>query len=97
MANVSRKNLIEKLSKIYKVKEDLVTVYGLRTAFGGGSSTGFATVYDTIDSRKKFDQKHLLIKDGVKDKIKGNRRGKKDLKLRLKKVRGAEKAKIARS
>lgn len=66
----------------------------MRTSFGGGRSTGFATVYDTLDSRKKFDQKHLLVKDGVKDKVKGNRRGKKELKLRLKKVRCAEKAKI---
>lgn len=73
-----------------------MTVYGLRTAFGGGRSTGFATVYDTLDSRKKFDQKHLLIKDGVTTKVKGNRRGKKELKLRLKKVRCAEKAKIRR-
>lgn len=91
---MSRKQLIEKLSKVYKTKEENVTVYGLRTAFGGGKSTGFATVYDTVDARKKFDQKHLLIKDQVAQKVKGNRRGKKELKLRLKKVRCAEKAKI---
>ena len=71
-------------------------MYGLRTKFGGGRSSGFATVYDNIDARKKFDAKHLLIKDKVQEKVKGNRRGKKDLKLRLKKVRSAEKSKLRR-
>lgn len=87
----------KKISQIYKTKEELVSVYGIQTKFGGGRSTGFAMIYDTLDSRKKFDAKHSLVRDKIEEKVKGNRRGKKELKLRLKKVRGAEKSKIRTS
>jgi len=50
--------LRKKLAHTYKTKEELITVYGLQTKFGGGRSTGFAFIYETLDSRKKFDAKH---------------------------------------
>ena len=28
--------------------------------FGGGRSTGFALIYDSLDARKKFDSKKML-------------------------------------
>ena len=87
----------KKLANIYKTKEENISVYGLHTKFGGGRSSGFALIYDTVDSRKKFDAKHLLVRDKVTEKVKGNRRGKKELKLRLKKVRGAEKTKVRKA
>ena len=33
---------------------DLVVAFGFRTAFGGGKSTGFALIYETMDYAKKF-------------------------------------------
>ena len=54
-------------------------------------------MYETVEARKKFDAKHHLIKDKIIEKVKGNRRGKKELKLRLKKVRGADKTKLRKS
>lgn len=32
--------------------------------FGGGKSTGFGLIYDTIDSAKKFEPKYRLIRVG---------------------------------
>ena len=92
--NPSRKSIREKLSKIYKKDENAIVVYGLKTQFGGGKTTGFACVYDDLDSRKKYDQLHQLIRDGLADKVIKGRKAKKELKTRVKKARGTEKAKI---
>ncbi len=32
--------------------------------FGGGKSTGFGLIYDTVDSAKKFEPKYRLIRVG---------------------------------
>jgi small subunit ribosomal protein S24e len=37
LANVSKKDIRERLAKAYKTTPDLVVVFGFRTAFGGGS------------------------------------------------------------
>lgn len=41
-----------KLAAQYKVQDSKqVVVFGLKTAFGGGKSTGFALIYDTLQVR----------------------------------------------
>ena len=92
--NPSRKAIREKLSKIYKKDEKAIVVYGLKTQFGGGKTTGFACVYDDFDSRKKYDQYHQLVRDGLADKKVKGRKAMKELKGRLKRSRGTAKAKI---
>jgi len=37
-------------------------VYGLKTKFGGGKSTGFALIYDNEDYRQKYDSVPRLRK-----------------------------------
>lgn len=46
VANVSRKDLQETISKKMKVDQKYVVVFGMKTKFGGGRSTGFALIYD---------------------------------------------------
>lgn len=60
MANVPKTEITSKLAKTLKVKEDCISIYGLKTKFGGGSSTGFALVYDSADARAKYDNKSNL-------------------------------------
>jgi small subunit ribosomal protein S24e len=43
-----------------KAKEEAIGIFGLKTKFGGGRSTGFALIYDNLDSRKKYDGKKSL-------------------------------------
>lgn len=50
----------EKLSKMYKSTADQIFVFGFKTAFGGGKSTGFGLIYDTLDFAKKFEPKYRL-------------------------------------
>lgn len=50
--NVSRAELQEKLAELYKSPKEQVAVFGMRTHFGGGRSTGFALIYDSAESLK---------------------------------------------
>lgn len=61
-ANVSKAELSEKLAQIYKTDKARVVTFGLRTAFGGGRSTGFGLIYDDEASQKKFEPKYRLIR-----------------------------------
>merc|ERR1712216_514085 len=83
-ANVPKSELREKLAKMYDVSDNAcVSLFGFRTQFGRGKSTGFGLIYDNIDAMKKFEPKHRVIRAGLKEK-----------KNRVKKLRGAEKRKV---
>jgi small subunit ribosomal protein S24e len=60
MANVSKAQIKAKLATTLKAKEENISIFGLKTKFGGGRSTGFALIYDSNDARKKFDSKKML-------------------------------------
>ncbi|KAJ3075724.1 ribosomal 40S subunit protein S24B [Podochytrium sp. JEL0797] len=93
--NVSHKELGEKLAKLYKSSEDCVFTFGFRTAFGGGKSTGFALVYDSLDEAKKVEPKYRLIRHGIGAKGLVSSKQRKERKNRAKKFRGTKKAKAA--
>lgn len=79
---------------MYKTTPDLVFCFGFRTDFGGGKTSGFALIYDTLEYAKKFEPKHRLVRNGLKEKPKGGRKQRKERKNRMKKVRGTAKAKV---
>merc|ERR1712078_377912 len=85
--SVSKVTIKEKLSKMFDSKPEHIAVFGLHSKFGGGRSSGFACIYDDADSRKKYDSKSLLLRDKL--------RSTKEMKGRMKKVRGTAKAKAA--
>lgn len=88
-ANVSKKELREKLGKIYKTDVENVFCFGFRTAFGGGKSTGFALIYDSLDSAKRFEPKYRLARHGlVPEEIRASSKQRKERKNRAKKFRG---------
>ena len=68
-ANVSKDELRTKLSELYKVSKDQVTVFGFRTQYGGGKSTGFALIYDSKDALKTFEPHYRLVRIGEAEKI----------------------------
>jgi ribosomal protein S24E len=61
---VSKAQIKSKLAETLKSKEENISIFGLKTKFGGGRSTGFALIYDSLDARKKFDSKKGLRKVG---------------------------------
>merc|ERR1719380_576402 len=96
LANVSKKDLATKLAVMYKVHDSqCIQLFGFKTAFGGGRSTGFGLIYENLDKMKKFEPKYRLKRAGVGGEKSGaGRRAKKDTKNRVKKVRGKEKKKV---
>lgn len=54
---------------MYKAQKDQVSVFGLRTQFGGGKTTGFALVYDSPEAMKKFEPHFRLVRVGLATKI----------------------------
>ncbi len=38
----------------------MVVCFGFKTAYGGGKSTGFALIYDSLDFLKKNEPKYML-------------------------------------
>lgn len=69
-------------------------MYGLKTSFGGGKTTGFACVYDNFKAREAYDAPHQMIRDSLLPKKEATRKAKKELKTRLKKVSGKRKEEV---
>ncbi|XP_015915084.1 small ribosomal subunit protein eS24 isoform X1 [Parasteatoda tepidariorum] len=92
--SVPKTEIREKLAKLYKTTPDLIFCFGFRTQFGGGKSSGFALIYDTLDFAKKFEPKYRLIRNGFGERQKTGRKQRKERKNRMKKVRGTKKAKV---
>ena len=93
-ATVPKTEVRERLAKLYKTTPDVVYAFGFHTQFGGGKTTGFALVYDTLDYAKKFEPKYRLARHGLYEKKTMARKQRKERKNRMKKVRGIKKAKI---
>ncbi|KAF3353009.1 Sterol regulatory element-binding protein ECM22 [Verticillium dahliae VDG1] len=90
-ANISKEELREKLGSMYKAVKDQISVFGLRTQFGGGKTTGFALVYDSPEAMKKFEPRYRLIRIE-----KASRQQRKQRKNRQKTLRGTAKVKGAK-
>ena len=87
--NVSKADLRELIVKSHSVKDPkCVFLFGFRTKFGGGKSTGFGLIYDNIATAQKFEPKHRLIQAGLATKTETSRKGIKEAKNRGKKVFG---------
>lgn len=46
-----------------------MSVFGFRTQFGGGKSTGFALIYDSEEALKKFEPHYRLVRYDLAKKI----------------------------
>ncbi|XP_011800353.1 PREDICTED: uncharacterized protein LOC105513924 [Colobus angolensis palliatus] len=93
-ATVPKTEIREKLAKMYKTTPDVIFVFGFRTHFGGGKTTGFGMIYDSLDYAKKNEPKHRLARHGLYEKKKTSRKQQKERKNRMKKVRGTAKANV---
>jgi small subunit ribosomal protein S24e len=95
--NVSKDDLRAKLAEVYKSNKDQINVFGMRTQYGGGKSTGFALIYDSVEAMKKFEPHYRLVRVGHATKIeKASRQQRKQRKNRSKEVRGTAKTKGAK-
>ncbi|ORE10417.1 hypothetical protein BCV72DRAFT_301808 [Rhizopus microsporus var. microsporus] len=96
LANVSKDELRAKIAKMYKAEKEVVSVFGFKTHFGGGKTTGFALIYDNLEALKKFEPRYRLVRYGLAEPPKGGRKQRKEKKNREKKFRGVRKTKKVR-
>jgi small subunit ribosomal protein S24e len=54
---------------LYKANKDQIMVFGFRTQYGGGKSTGFALIYDSHEALKKFEPHYRLVRIGAAAKV----------------------------
>ncbi|KAI5947890.1 40S ribosomal protein S24 [Manis javanica] len=66
----------------------------IQNPFGGGKTTGFGMIYDSLDYAKKNEPKHRLARHGLYEKKKTSKKQQKEHKNRMKKVRETAKANI---
>ena len=66
---MSKDELRAKLAEIYKCNKDQTMVFGFRTQYGGGKSTGFGLIYDSHEALKKFEPHYRLVRIGAATKI----------------------------
>merc|ERR1712240_190854 len=64
-ATVAKSDIREKLARMYKATADCIVCFGFRTAFGGGKTTGFALIYDSLDYLKQYEPKYRLARLGL--------------------------------
>ena len=62
-ANVSKADIQAQIAKFRDVRDPTtIFLFGFRSAFGGGKSTGFGLIYDNIDEAQKFEPAHRLVR-----------------------------------
>jgi len=96
VGGVSKEQLRGKLAAINKANENAIVIFGLKGVFGGGRSTAFGLIYDSVDAAKKFEPKYRLKRQGLFDgNIQKGRRGLKDVKKQRNKLRGKAKGAVS--
>lgn len=59
----SKTELRQKLAALFKVADvDRLVVFGIRNQFGGGKSTGFGFIYDSVDALKKIEPRYRQVR-----------------------------------
>merc|ERR1711892_269012 len=74
-ASVPKTEIREKLAKMYKCTADRIFAFGFTTNFGGGKTSGFALIYDSMDQAKTFRKQKKGRKNRMK-KVRGTKKAK---------------------
>jgi len=95
LPNVPKTELQTRIGKVYHSDPANVVLFGFKTHFGGGKSTGFCLIYDDQSSLKEFEPKYRLVRAGLAKAKEGSRKQKKERKNRQKKLKGTKKASVS--
>merc|ERR1712233_177292 len=57
-ATPKKSEVRESLAKNYKVAPDQIIAFGFKTQFGGGKTSGFALIYDSVSAAKKVEPRY---------------------------------------
>ena len=85
----------KKLAKVFKVNDpSVIFLFGFKTKFGGGKSSGFGFIYFDIKAARQIEPRYRLVRNNLLEiqRISGKQR--KERKNRAATKRGKEKSKI---
>lgn len=84
----------KKLATLYKVPdENQVSVFGFKSKFGGGRTTGFGLIYDDLAALKRIEPNYRKARMGFGKNRLPARKSVKERRNRNKKIRGKAKGK----
>ena len=84
----------KKVAALYKVPDEKqIALFGMKSQFGGGKTTGFGLIYDDVASAKRLEPNYRLVRQGLGRGRCVARKSRKERKNRDKKIRGAMKGK----
>jgi len=95
-ATVPKTEIKKSIATLYKIEDpQSIFLFGFKTVFGGGRTTGFGLIYDSVILAKKYEPRFRLVRQGLLAAEPTARKQRKERKNRAKKVRGTKKAKAA--
>ncbi|HXW67146.1 MAG TPA: 30S ribosomal protein S24e [Thermoplasmata archaeon] len=68
-ATPTRDSVRVELSKVVKAPKDRVIIERMRARFGTATARGDALVYDSVDAAKSITRSHILVRNGLKEKV----------------------------
>jgi len=57
-ATPKKSEVRDALAKNYKTTADCIIAFGYKTIFGGGKTSGFALIYDSVEAAKKVEPRY---------------------------------------
>ncbi len=83
-ANVPKEELRGLLAPRFKTDPKNIVLFGFRTNFGGGRSSGFALIYDSIEYLLKYEPNARLRRANIIPKKEASRKNNKEVKRKVK-------------
>ena len=62
-ATPKKSEVREALAKNYKTAADHIIAFGFKTVFGGGKTSGFALIYDSVETAKSVRPRYRTVAD----------------------------------
>ncbi len=60
-----REDVREKIAALLSTSKGLVVVDEMNTPFGRNETKGYAKAYEDVDSLRKVENEHLLVRNGI--------------------------------
>jgi len=95
LPNVPKKELQKKIAEVFKINDpSVIFLFGFKTKFGGGHSSGFGFIYFDIKSARQIEPRYRLVRNNLLEIQRSSGKQRKERKNRATKKRGKEKSKI---
>jgi small subunit ribosomal protein S24e len=68
-ATPKREEVRGEFAKVVKAPKDRVIIERMRARYGTATSRGEAMVYESVDAAKAIVREHILVRNGLKEKV----------------------------